>query len=410
MIRGLVVMMIRGFPLREFSKGRIMNMRKCALNSIRSKTTRLSDRFGIPILPTQRFTSIDCGSSYRSTYTDYEGIEWVSDSNLTSEGTSIRLSDNVLNQVLVTMRVFNGSQNKYCYSITNSMNSYIVPKAFFLVRASIKAGANPPFTPRNNDGMFRLKMIVDADEWQDVEIPYQDTRWWTYDMYTRAQRNSIDVCFARDGPDGDAPFVSGLELRPLPDTLSTTLLMNGTGRIFICMGHSSYGVLSSENLTYPDDTLDRYWISYNASMSNVITTEETINTLNNVDQPPQKILQSSYTGTSFTSTWTGLEVDSKHYVQFYFAEIDPLVTASGMRVFNISANGMDLTSTPIDVFSEVGANTAYSYQAVVDPDTTGSIRFSFNPVGNSTFSPFLAAAELFNTRISNALTPSAIGQ
>ncbi|KAH6558005.1 hypothetical protein KP509_1Z082700 [Ceratopteris richardii] len=198
------------------------------------------------------FTSIDCGSSYRSTYTDYEGIEWVSDSNLTSEGTSIRLSDNVLNQVLVTMRVFNGSQNKYCYSITNSMNSYIVPKAFFLVRASIKAGANPPFTPRNNDGMFRLKMIVDADEWQDVEIPYQDTRWWTYDMYTRAQRNSIDVCFARDGPDGDAPFVSGLELRPLPDTLSTTLLMNGTGRIFICMGHSSYGVLSSENLTSVD--------------------------------------------------------------------------------------------------------------------------------------------------------------
>ncbi|KAH7365375.1 hypothetical protein KP509_18G023800 [Ceratopteris richardii] len=357
------------------------------------------------------FTSIDCGASYPSTYTATDGIVWISDSNLTSQGISVRLSDNVLNQMLATMRLFNGTQSKYCYSFTNSMNSYIVPKAFFLVRASIMPGTNPPYTPKSSDGMFRFKMIVDGDEWQDVEIPYGDTRWWTYDVYMRPQRNSIDVCFARDSPDGDAPFVSGLELRPLPDTLSTTVNMTATGRIFLGLGHFNFGVETSAlfGVRYPNDTFDRFWIPRNASIPNMITTEETINTLNVRDQPPQKILQSAYTASPyFAVTTTGLEVGSKHYVQFYFAEIDPLVTAGGMRVFNVSANDKSLTSTPLDVFSEVGANTAYSFAAMVDPDVTGAILFSFNTVPTPTFSPFLAAAELFNTRLSNTLTPSVI--
>ncbi|KAH7365382.1 hypothetical protein KP509_18G024400 [Ceratopteris richardii] len=273
-------------------------------------------------------------------------------------------------------------------------------------------GTNPPYTPRNSDGMFRFKMIVDADEWQDVQIPYGDTRWWTLDVYMRAQRNSIDVCFARDSPDGDAPFVSGLELRPLPDTLTTTILMNGTGRIFIGKGHSNYGVPSSgpSHVRYPNDTLDRYWISYNTSDSNLNSTEASIDMRFVAEQLPEKILQTAFTvGPYFTLNWTGLEVGSKYYVQFYFAEINPLVNASGMRVFNIFANVENLT-TPVDVFGQVGANSAFSVPAVVDPDATGSVLFNFTPVANSMFPPFLAAAEFFSTRVSNTLTTSSIGK
>ncbi|KAH7365377.1 hypothetical protein KP509_18G023900 [Ceratopteris richardii] len=355
------------------------------------------------------FTSIDCGSSYPSVYTDYEGIQWISDSNLISEGTSVHLSDNVLNQALATMRVFNGTQSKYCYSFTNSMNGYIVPKAFFLVRASIMPGTNPPYRPRNSDGMFRFKMIVDGDEWRDVQISYGDTTWWTFDVYVRAQRDRIDVCFSRDGPDGDAPFVSGLELRPLPPTLSSTIFMNGSGKILIGRGHSSYGVPSSgpSHVRYPNDTLDRYWISYRTSDSYLNSTERTINTLNVREHPPETILQTTFTvGPYFTLNWTGLEAGSEQYVQFYFAEINPLVNRSGIRVFSISANSRSLT-TRLDVFGEVAANTAYSLPALVDADETRSILFVFTAVANSTFPPFLAAAEFFNTRLSNTLTSSA---
>ncbi|MCO5615082.1 hypothetical protein L7F22_069370 [Adiantum nelumboides] len=72
---------------------------------------------------------------------------------------------------------------------------------------------------------MHLKMLMDtinsnSNEWLDVSIPYGTNDWSGFYMYTRAQRSSIDVCLARSTPDGDAPFVSMLELRPLPSTLT----------------------------------------------------------------------------------------------------------------------------------------------------------------------------------------------
>ncbi|KAH7365308.1 hypothetical protein KP509_18G020000 [Ceratopteris richardii] len=356
------------------------------------------------------FTSIDCGSDYASVYTDEDNIQWLSDGNLMSEGTSIALPDTGNGPVLSTMRLFNGSQSKYCYSLSNSA---VKAEAFFLVRASIFPGTNLPYTPKNPDGYFRFKMIIDADQWKDVEIPYGDETWWTFDAYVRAKRSEIDVCFARITPDGDAPFISALALRPLPSTLTSTIVMNGTNRFLVCLGHSSYGVPQSgpSYISYPDDTLDRYWISHKAPDSSLNSTQKTINmSTDSIDQIPEKILQTTFTGfRSFISSWVGLEANAFHYVQFYFAEIEPLVNTTGMRVFNIFANG-DLLSTEgsIDVFARVGANAVYSYRKPVTSNATGAIVFTFTSLANSTFPPFLAAAELFEFRQINALTPAPI--
>ncbi|KAH6558883.1 hypothetical protein KP509_1Z040400 [Ceratopteris richardii] len=337
---------------------------------------------------TTGFTSIDCGSDSVSLYTDGNGIQWVSDNNLISEGTSIVLPDTSNGHVLSTMRLFNGSQSKYCYSLSNSA---VKAEAFFLVRAWIYPGVNPPYTPRNADGYFRFKMIIDADQWWDVKISYGRGWWWMYEAYVRAKRSEIDVCFARTTPDGDAPFISALELRPLPDTLTSTTVMNGTNRSLACIGHSNYGVPQSgpSYVRFPDDTLDRFWTCYKAPDSDLTSTQETIvMSAASIDQIPEKIFQTSF---------------------FYFSEIDSFVTTSGMRVFNIFANG-DLLSTegPIDVFASVGANAAYTYRKPVLSNATGAIVFTFTSTASSTFPPSVAAAELFELREINELSPTPI--
>ncbi|KAH7365317.1 hypothetical protein KP509_18G020600 [Ceratopteris richardii] len=360
---------------------------------------------------TTGFTSIDCGSASASVYTDEDGIQWSSDSKLMSEGTSVVLSDTNVPHVLSTMRLFNGSQSKYCYNLSNSD---LKAEDFFLVRATMFPGIDPPYSPRNPDGSFRFRMILDADQWWDAKVRYEDSTTWTYDAYVRAKRSNIDVCFARISPDGDAPFISALELRPLPKTLTSTTFMNALDVFLVCLGHANVGVPQSgpSYVRFPDDTLDRYWTSYKAPDSNLNSTQETINlSTDSLDQIPEKILQDSLTGSpGITITLTALQADALHYAQFYFSEIDSSVNSSGMRVFNIFANGelANMTDGPIDVFASVGANAAYSYRLPVMSNATGGIDFTFTPLANSTFPASLAALELFELRQITSLTPSPI--
>ncbi|MCO5586668.1 hypothetical protein L7F22_040610 [Adiantum nelumboides] len=191
------------------------------------------------------FLSIDCGSDSAST--DIDGIEWVPDTNLINVGTPRSVSGGS-NSLLATMRLFDGNQSKYCYSLTNSA---VEAGAFFLIRIGIWAGVTPPYAPKDAaDRLIKFKMIVDANEWLDVSIPYGTTDWWSFDMYTRAQRPSIDVCLARSTPDGDAPFLSTLELRPLPSTITAAPTMNSLNVILVCLGHADYGVPADSGVFY----------------------------------------------------------------------------------------------------------------------------------------------------------------
>ncbi|KAI5061798.1 hypothetical protein GOP47_0022337 [Adiantum capillus-veneris] len=360
------------------------------------------------------FLSIDCGSDSASTYTDANGIEWVSDSNLMNEGTPIQVTGGD-DPLLANMRLFDGNQSKYCYSLSNSA---VEAGAFFLVRVAIWAGITPPYTPKDPDGYFRFKLLVDANEWTEVRFSFGSTTWLTSDMYTRAQRSSINVCFARSTPDGDAPFISALELRPLPPTLITTSTMSKTDTIFVCLGHNDYGVPANSNVSltrYPLDSLDRIWISFKALATDPLNMTTLPIDVGQQDEPPIRILQNSFMGNPwFTIPFSDLDPDSEYALVFYFAEIDPAVTASDQRTFNIYANDNILnTEGAIDVFAQVGSNSAYGYGTAIFPSSTGHITLNFTPTAaTSIYLPFLAAAEIFEvksmTPITSATAVSAI--
>ncbi|MCO5558474.1 hypothetical protein L7F22_012058 [Adiantum nelumboides] len=214
-------------------------------------------------------------------------------------------------------------------------------------------------------------------------------------------------------PDGDAPFVNSLELCPLPSTLTSTIIMNGTGLILSSLDHTDYGVLASmPSMTrYPSDPLDRLWLSYIAEAGYMNTTEATIDT-DQIYKPPAQIFQTAYVGKSYiTLNYTTLDPKVKYLAEFYFVEIDPAVNSSGLRVFNIYANG-DLMSTAaaIDVYARVGANAAFGYPVAVSPNADGVVTFNFSSMTTSTYPPYLAAAEFFSSKMPAPLTSSSVGQ
>ncbi|MCO5590723.1 hypothetical protein L7F22_044698 [Adiantum nelumboides] len=247
------------------------------------------------------FLSIDCGSDV-AMYTDHYGINWISDTNYTNEGTPFQLS-NAAHRVLQTMRQFDGTHSKYCYSLSNSGG--VQAGAFYLVRVDIWAGIAPPFAPKDPDRNFHFKLIVDADEWIDVKVSYGDRyTWFVYEVYVRAQRSSIDVCLAHSSRDGDAPFISSLELRPLPPSLTSTHLMNATDRFLVAIRRAGNGVASlgpsltrySTNLTSLD-SLNRIWKSYSSlNISELMNTTASANDVSaQNDELLVSILQNAYT-------------------------------------------------------------------------------------------------------------------
>ena len=85
----------------------------------------------------------------------------------------------------------------------------------------------------------------------------------------------------------------------------------------------------------------------------------------------------------------------KYYVALYFAELDPSVNASGLRVFDVSINGVPFYQA-IDVFAEVGLYTAYE---IYSPNPVGPfsdhVLINLTSTAGSVLPPFLAALEIF---------------
>ncbi|MCO5552360.1 hypothetical protein L7F22_005872 [Adiantum nelumboides] len=159
------------------------------------------------------FLSLACGSRFTSAnaYVDANGVEWVGDANVMQEGEA-RLVGKHPNDALSSMRLFTGNASKYCYSLSNSA---VQSGTYFLIRAFFWPGTSSPYKPESVDGVFRFKLLVEGDEWSNANL--RDSHNKTFkEMYVRAQRRRIDICLARrSSPDGNAPFISALELRPI---------------------------------------------------------------------------------------------------------------------------------------------------------------------------------------------------
>ncbi|KAG6514887.1 hypothetical protein ZIOFF_025262 [Zingiber officinale] len=178
---------------------------------------------------TQGFISIDCGST--ANYTDTAtGIPYVSDGIFTDTGINSQISSNYVSSSLdlqsLTLRSFpNSSRSCYVLTPVTQYNKYAL-------RATFLYG--------NYDGENSAKqfdLYIDANFWitpkiADSEVTYQ------YEAVVVALADSIAVCLVNTGT--GTPFISTLELRPLPNSKSDLSHNNLTGSI-----PDSLGTLSS---------------------------------------------------------------------------------------------------------------------------------------------------------------------
>ena len=118
-----------------------------------------------------------------------------------------------------------------------------------------------------------------------------------------------------------------------------------------------------------------------------------------VDFPPISVVQTSYVATSNAGFYLNLTYNLagtsyQYYVALYFAEVDPRVNASGLRVFDIWTNS-DIFYTGLDIYFDT---YRYGTDVVYTPNPWGPysdyILIRMTSTLSSVYPPIIAAAEI----------------
>ena len=107
------------------------------------------------------------------------------------------------------------NQSKFCYNLAATAGN------FYLIRASFWYGSSTALGTTRSSGTIRFHVIVDTYEGVEIAINLPQTYPWFEEMYIRALsgKDSIAVCLSAASDSSDVPFISSLELRPLPSTM-----------------------------------------------------------------------------------------------------------------------------------------------------------------------------------------------
>ena len=199
------------------------------------------------------FLSIDCGSSQTTNYTDALGIEWAPDNAIWPEISGWSLTSTVTPPVgdttggdkYKTLRYFPSAdastlkQSKFCYTLPATGDAY------YLIRATFWYGTSATTTLYDTrvPGSISFRVMVDTytGTWITIALPQSSPL--TEEMYIRAQSgsSSVSVCFSAASEDSDAPFVSALELRPLPSKMTSVAMINDTNTALRTAARDDFG-------------------------------------------------------------------------------------------------------------------------------------------------------------------------
>ena len=118
------------------------------------------------------------------------------------------------------------------------------------------------------------------------------------------------------------------------------------------------------------------------------------------DSPPLPVVQTSYAAPTaagfFVNFTAGLDTTTHYYyyLALFFAEIDPRVNASGLRVFDVTINGSPFYRN-FDVYANVGQYTVSElYSSKQLGPYTDHVLINATSTPSSVYPPFIAALEI----------------
>ncbi|KAG7633476.1 Protein kinase domain [Arabidopsis suecica] len=274
------------------------------------------------------FISLDCGlaPTEPSPYTEpVTTLQYSSDSNFIQSGKLGRIDTSLQTFFLkqqTTLRYFpDGIRN--CYNLTVKQGTN------YLIRARFTYGN---YDGRNMSPTFDL--YLGPNLWKRIDMTKLQNKVSTLEEITYIPlSNSLDVCLVKTNT--TIPFISALELRPLPSNSYITTA--GSLRTFVRFCFSN----SVEDIRFPMDVHDRMWGSYFEDDWTQISTSLTVNTSDSFRLPQAALITAatpakdgpSYIGITFYTS-----SEERFFIYLHFSEVQAL-RANETREFNISING-----------------------------------------------------------------------
>ncbi|XP_038898160.1 putative leucine-rich repeat receptor-like serine/threonine-protein kinase At2g19230 [Benincasa hispida] len=267
----------------------------------------------------QGFISIDCGAVVDSVDLNNE-IPYKSDKNLINSGVSAQISPEFADYSLQYRNLRSFPEGvKNCYTLrpeTGKNNNYLI-RAFFIYGN---------YDGKNSTPVFRIYLGVNL--WDTITADD-----FTIEAIYMAPTDYIDVCLVNIG--SGVPYISALELRPLPNSVYRTDPQQFMAR------WTRRDVGGEDKFRYPQDIDDRIWRPYSDSSLNKIQTDADItHTSNDPYKLPELMLKTAHgtlnSSIPFVYEWTPEEASSLFYFCFHFAEIEKL--ASSVREMSIVLN------------------------------------------------------------------------
>ncbi|KAF8650320.1 hypothetical protein HU200_063972 [Digitaria exilis] len=332
--------------------------------------------------------SIDCGlDDEYGGYTDkFTGFVYVSDSGYVDAGENREVAYEPLGS-------FNTRQRTLRSFPSGVRNCYALPTV-----AGTKYLARMTFWYGNYDGKnmstVEFDLHLGANRWDTVTVYGNDTSGVTYEALFVAWASWAPACLVNTGR--GTPFVSVVELRPLPASLYAAVSPGKSMSMYNRWNVGANGTF----LRVPGRPYDRYWWSYDvpgpqwANLSTALHIDEDPTFVE-----PLRVLQTAVTlagnSTTFTLTWPEYrEVYSfmvfLHFADFQFAQL---------RQFDIYFNGNRLGQSG-KPFSPpyLEASCVYNSEWYKAPDNQYNITLA--ATATSVLPPMLNAFEIY-TEISN---------
>ncbi|XP_048568123.1 putative leucine-rich repeat receptor-like serine/threonine-protein kinase At2g19230 [Triticum urartu] len=340
---------------------------------------------------TRGFISIDCGSPPSAGYVDVvTWLPYVPDAQFVDAGVSHNISAEHAGMIdLKLPRLYNdlrsfptGARN--CYTVRS-----LTPGTKYLVRATFLHGNYDGLGP---GGLAVFDLHLGVNFWQTVNVSsVSDT--FQAEIIAVVPDDYVQVCLV--GKKGlGTPFISGLELRPLPDTLYP-VVANASLSMAV---HGRYNLGPDDEkliVRYPSDPHDRVWkVLANLRSWNPANTTGTVRYVaGDQFEVPSAVMQTAATvddGFSLRFYWGAYESNKEldYFAVLHMAELRRL-NGSETRICEVYLNNGLWYSKPF--------SPEFRYSSSMFGMVAGSTEYSFRiePTAKSTLPPLLNALEIY---------------
>ncbi|TVU20518.1 hypothetical protein EJB05_36730, partial [Eragrostis curvula] len=339
------------------------------------------------------FISIDCGIPEGSSYVDpVTKLTYVSDAGFTDAGVNRNVSAEYIDPMAYAAREFNvrsfpGAAPRSCYTLGS-----LTPGSKYLIRAGFMYG--------NYDGLGRppaFDLHLGVNFWTTMNITGPNSPVIA-EVIAVVPDDFVQVCLVNTG--AGTPFISGLDLRPLKNTLYPQA--NATQGL-VLFARRDLGPRSS-GVRYPDDRYDRAWTSWMEQdmWSEISTTEKMQSSAGLYFDVPSAVMQTAITPLGASNTIYFVVYAEPNHVYtapgyvfiLYFADLQVL-PSNASRQFYITINGKlwytDVTHpyTPQYLLSDAIYSKGPQYGF-------SQYNITLTAAANSTLPPIINAAEAFS--------------